>query len=109
MVVNNRHCSSVTIREQICAPDVELLSVSLRPLYLPCEFPQIFIATVYIHPKTNAASASRIYDIIQKLQTISPEAPNFILGDFNHVSLEKTLTNFYQYVKQTWQDTGSVL
>lgn len=24
--------------------------------------------------------------------------PNFILGDFNHVSLEKTLTNFYQYV-----------
>lgn len=78
--VNNRYCSSVTIREQICAPDVELLSV-------------------YIHPKANAASASRtIHDVIQKLQTMSPEAPNFILGDFNHVSLEKTLTNFYQYV-----------
>lgn len=101
LYVNKQYCSpvSVTIREQICAPDVELLSVSLRLFYLPCEFPQIFITTVYIHPKANASSASRIiYDVIQRLQTISPEAPNFILGDFNHVSLEKTLTNFYQYV-----------
>lgn len=27
-----------------------------------------------------------------------PEAPNFILGDYNHVFLEKTLTNSFQYV-----------
>lgn len=54
--------------------------------------------TVYIHPKANAAPASNtIFDVVQKLQSISPDAPNFILGDFNHVSV-KTLRNFYQYV-----------
>ncbi len=29
---------------------------------------------------------------------MSPDAPNFILGDMNHCSLSKTLRNFYQYV-----------
>lgn len=72
--------------------------VSLCPFYLHREFPQLFITTVYIQPKTNAAPAcNTIFDVVQKLQSISPDAPNFILGDFNHVSL-KTLGNFYQYV-----------
>ncbi|XDV11492.1 hypothetical protein PO909_000423 [Leuciscus waleckii] len=34
--------------------DIELLSISLRPFYLPREFPQIFISVVYIHPKNKA-------------------------------------------------------
>ncbi len=97
--VNQRYCNSVTVRERICTPDVELLSVSLRPFYLPCEFPQLFITAVYIHPKANASSACKIiFDVVQKLQSILPDAPNFILGDFNHVSLKKTVPNFYQYV-----------
>ena len=99
LYVNKQYCSSVTVRERICTPDVELLSVSLRPFYLPREFPQVFLTIVYIHPRANATSASStIFDLVQKLQSISPDAPNFILGDFNHVTLKKTLTNFYQYV-----------
>lgn len=99
LYVNRCYCTSVTVRECICTPDVELLSVSLRPFYLSREFPQLFITTVYIHPRANAASASNtIFDAVQKMQSLSPEAPHFILGDFNHVSLKKTLTNFYQYV-----------
>lgn len=99
--VNKQYCSpvSVTIREQICAPDMELLSWSLRPFYLAHEFPQIFITIVYIQPKANAPSTSHtMYDVIQRLLTLSPEAPNFILGDYNHVFLEKTLTNSFLYV-----------
>lgn len=81
--VNKRCCSSVTVRERLCAPDVELLSVSLRPFYLPREFPQIFTTTVYTHPKANPAKAtSAIFDVVQKLQSLSPETPNSILGDF---------------------------
>ncbi len=34
----------------------------------------------------------------QKLQSIAPEAPSFILGDFNHVSLKKVLSHYHQYV-----------
>ena len=100
--VNKRYCSSVTVRESLCSSDVELLSVSLRPFYLPREFPQIFITTVYIPPKANPSTAtSTIFDVVQKLQSMSPEAPHFILGDFNHVSLKKSSKNFYQYVTCT--------
>ncbi len=54
---NKQYCSSLTVREHICTPDVKLLSVSLRPFYLPREFKQIFVTTVYIHPKANVTSA----------------------------------------------------
>lgn len=39
-----------------------------------------------------------ISQCVHKLQSISPDAPNFVLGDLNHCSLDKTLRNFYQYV-----------
>ncbi|KAK7915531.1 hypothetical protein WMY93_011292 [Mugilogobius chulae] len=56
--VNNRYCRSVTVREKICTPDVELLSVS--------EFQRIFtITAVYIHPRANVASASNtLYEVL---------------------------------------------
>ena len=99
LYINQRYCTSVTVRERICTPDVELLSVSLRPFYLPREFPQLFITVVYIHPRAHAPSACKtVYDVVQKLQSISPEAPAFILGDFNHVSLKKSVPYFHQYV-----------
>lgn len=80
LYVNNWYCRAVTVREKICTSDVELISVSLRPFYLPREFPQIFITTVYIHPKANAASASStVYEVIQKLQCIS-RGPLFYNG-----------------------------
>lgn len=99
LYVNERYWSAVTVREQICTSDVELLKLSLRPFYLPREFPQIFLTVVYIHPKADAvAAANTIFEVEQKLQSISPEAPNFILGDFNHVSLKKVLSHYQQYV-----------
>lgn len=99
--VNESWCNakSITVREKLCTRDVELLSVSLRPAYLPREFPQIFITVVYIHPKANETSAcEQILRVVQKLQLISPDAPNLILGDMNHCSLKKTLRDFHQYV-----------
>ncbi len=67
----------------------------MRPFYLPKEFPQIFIAVVYIHPKANESTALEwIYSTVQKLQAVSPDAPNLILGDFNHCSLDKIVKCF---------------
>jgi hypothetical protein len=45
--INKTYCSSMTIRDRICTPDIELLSVSLRPFYLPREFPQLFIISIH--------------------------------------------------------------
>lgn len=39
-----------------------------------------------------------MYDVVQKLQSTSPEAPSLLLGDFNHVSLKKSIPYFHQYV-----------
>ncbi len=99
MYINERWCRNVLVRESLCTKDIELLSVSLRPPYLPREFPQIFITVVYIHPKASESSASDlITHTVQKLQSLCPEAPNLIMGDFNHCLLNKTIRNFYKYV-----------
>lgn len=96
--LNRRYCTSVTVREKICLPDIELLSVSIWPFYPPREFPQIFLTIVYIHPKANTTTACTVIsDSTWKLQALSPDAPNFISGDFNHVTLNKTLKDFCQY------------
>ena len=82
----------------MCTADIELLSVSVRPFYLPREFPQIFVTIVYIHPKANAKNAVTTFrKVTQKLQSLSPDSPCFILGDFNDCNL-KSISNFYQYV-----------
>ena len=99
LYINPRWCTNVTVRERICLPDIELLSVSVRPFYLQREFPQIFLTVVYIHPSANAnAAAEVIHSVSQRLQSLSPDAPSFFLGDFNHVNCKKTLNGFKQYV-----------
>lgn len=79
--------------------DIKLLSVSVRPFYFPREFPQLFVNVVYIHPKANVKSAADvIFKVTQKLQFISPDSQNFVMGDFNHCKLKGTLSGFHQYV-----------
>ncbi len=50
LYVNNRWAKTVIVREEMCTADIELLTVSIRPFYLPREFQQLFISVVYIHP-----------------------------------------------------------
>lgn len=48
----------LVMREKIYTADLELLTVSLRPFYLPCEFQQLFFTVVYIHPHANVSAAT---------------------------------------------------
>lgn len=97
--INERYCNIITVREKICTADIELLSISLRPFYLPREFQQLFYTLVYIHPRANAAAAAQlIADTTHKLDEICPDAPKFILGDFNHCDLSRTMRTYEQYV-----------
>lgn len=99
LYVNKNWCNQVVVRDTLCTPDIELLSVSLRPHYLPREFPQLFVTLIYIHPKANVDMATRtIVKTVQKLQKLAPDAPNFVMGDFNHCKMGKSLCSFYQYV-----------
>lgn len=56
--INNRWCKTIVVRERLSTKDLELLSVSIRPFYLPREFLQIFVAVVYVHPNANVNTAS---------------------------------------------------
>ncbi|XP_040915374.1 NACHT, LRR and PYD domains-containing protein 3-like [Toxotes jaculatrix] len=84
--MNTCWCSTVVVREELCNADIELLAVSLHPFYLPREFPQLFFILVYIHPR---------------LELVSPDSPKFILGDFNHSTVDKSLKGFQQYITCT--------
>lgn len=50
--INNRWSNSghITVKEQICGRDIELLAVSIRPYYLPRELSRIIMLAVYIPP-----------------------------------------------------------
>ncbi len=48
LYINRRWCNNFTVQEQLCLPDIQLLSVSVRPFYLQREFPQVFVTVVYI-------------------------------------------------------------
>ena len=99
LLVKDEWCRVVKVREKLCTPDIELLCLSLRPYYLPREFPQIFFTLVYIHPKADFNKATGIiFNISQKLEALSPDAPKFILGDFNNCPVKKSLRTYYQYV-----------
>ena len=50
MYVHEAWCKTVKIRETYCSPDIELLSVNLRPRYLPREFGQLNAVLVYVPP-----------------------------------------------------------
>ena len=97
--INNRWCGNFTIKEQHCSEDIELLTVGLRPFYLPREFRQIFVTVVYIHPRANAkCAADTISEVVHRQESICPESFRVILGGFNHCRLNKVLPQYYQHV-----------
>lgn len=97
--VNERFCNTVKVRERMCTTDPELLTISLRPFYLPREFQQLFYTLVYIHPRANATAAAQlIADVMSRLDAVCPDAPTFVLGDLNHCKLNTVLRTHEQYV-----------
>lgn len=102
--INNRWCNPghVTVKETVCCKDVELLVVSLRPFYVLRDFSYVIIICTYVPPRTLPDTACDfIRSTIARLQTQHTDAFFAIFGDFNHVTLNSTLTDFYQYVDCT--------
>ncbi|KAK0139096.1 hypothetical protein N1851_024385 [Merluccius polli] len=99
--VNSKWCNPgyVTTKDITCTPDVELLAVGLRPYYLPREFSAAIVVIVYTPSSAVAARACDIiHSTVADLQTRHPNALIIVNGDFNHVNISKTLTDFTQYV-----------
>ncbi|KAI3375834.1 hypothetical protein L3Q82_004108 [Scortum barcoo] len=99
--VNDRWCKPghITVKEQHCCKDIELLAISMRPYYLPREFTHTLVVVVYIPPSANAnAACDVLLSAVSRLQTQHPDALLLISGDFNHASPSSSLPKFTQYV-----------
>ena len=64
--VNDQWCRQHTTKYIICNPDVELLCLSLRPFYLPREFGNVLICSVYVPPPVQMRPEQ-----LHSLQTVS--------------------------------------
>ena len=99
--VNKSWCNNnnTEVILQSCTPDLEILSLKLRPYYMPREFTNIFLNVVYIPPQADTIIASeKIADYVNEQQTKSPDSVVLITGDFNQCTLESSLPTFGQFV-----------
>ena len=97
--VNERWCRDVTVVEEHCSADIEMLTVALRPFYLPREFRKVFVTVVYVPPRADAKRAADVvWAGVQRQETQCPESVRLVVGDFNHCRLNKVLPQYRQYV-----------
>lgn len=101
LYINDRWCNNICVKKSICTPDIELLSVSVRPFYLPREFTNVYVTIVYIAPDAVKDKATKIvYDSISDLSNNKPDALHLVFGDANHCvkDLKSVLNGFVQCV-----------
>ena len=62
LYVSERWCNPghVHMKKRLCSPGTELLTVEMRPYYLPWEFTSAIIIGVYVPPSADAALACDI-------------------------------------------------
>ena len=76
--INERWCNNATASANVCFPDIEFLTLSVRPFYHR-EFPKIYLCMVYYHPKANVDNAcSVLTDHFHEVEKNSPDTPIII-------------------------------
>ncbi|KAJ8028790.1 hypothetical protein HOLleu_31125 [Holothuria leucospilota] len=99
--INNMWChpNNVFIKHHTCTPNLEMLTVSIRPFYLPREFSHVLLCTIYIPDKSAAKAGSQeLSAALHELEVESPDAFIVVNGDFNHGTLKRSGSAFYQHV-----------
>ena len=87
------------VTQDTCTPDVEILSASLRPYYLPREFPKVNVNIVYVPPDGNdSIAAQAISDVVNQQLTASPDSVVIVTGDFNTCVIDSYIPHFTQYI-----------
>ena len=97
LYINKSWCKNCRPTTTVCKKDIELIALSLRPFYLPREFPIVLVIAVYIPPDADYNEASKtIEEIAFDYLKTQPDAALIILGDFNQCP--KLNSTFYQHV-----------
>lgn len=99
LYVNDRWCKNTSVKEKYCDENIEYIVVSMRPFYLPREFPNVFVFVVYIPPDANYNGAiDKLLTCINLVEEKSPEAVKILLGDFNECNFKSYVPQYTQYV-----------
>jgi hypothetical protein len=105
--VNDRWCRNITVKESYCDKDIEILTLALRPFYIPREFSNVVCAITYIPPDANMDCAcEKLVDFMHVQEENYPDAAKVILGDFNRCKVNSHLTSFHQLVKCPTRDNA---
>ena len=79
------HRNNIHQVKKEASKDVELLTLSLRPFYLPREFTNVYVTTTCTPPDSNVENANNIIiKHVNDLMTKSPDCINILTGDFNN-------------------------
>ncbi|KAJ8032582.1 hypothetical protein HOLleu_26142 [Holothuria leucospilota] len=101
LYVKNRWChpNNTVLRSHSCSPNIEILTVSMRPYCLPREFSHVIHLTVYI-PNRNIAkmAAEELSLAVKDIEIAHPYAFIVIDGDFKHTTLRKNGAYYYPHV-----------
>ena len=63
------------------------------------EFSSVIVTAVYIPPQADTKTAIKeLHWTICKLETIHPQAPFIVAGDFNNANLRTSLPKFFQHI-----------
>lgn len=100
--VNEQYChpNNVSIKSHTCTPNSEILTVSVRPYYIPREFSHVVVMAIYVPHRTLAKEAvEEIQAAVHRVESASPDAFVVMSGDFNHCAVKISGSYYYQHVK----------
>ena len=99
--VNSKWCHphNCHAKQSYTDKNIELLTVSARPYYLPREFTHVLITTVYMPTDSNYTEATdSLLHYTNELETDFPDTLRIICGDFNKCKAQKAMKGYHQHV-----------
>ena len=92
-------CRNFTIKDKHCDDNLEYLTMSCRPFYLPREFNCVYLTVAYVPPGGDKqAAAELLSNCVSNIDDKCPEGANVLLGDFNDCDIEDLIPNYNQFV-----------
>ena len=97
--VNNKWSNNTRKHNHHCDTNIELLTIAIRPYYLPREFSCIYVTIVYIPPDGDVKAAeSKLVETVHDLENNNPDTVILITGDFNECKFDKCIPTYKQYI-----------
>jgi len=97
-ITNNKWCNPKDIKthSRSCSPNLEHLTISCHPFYLPWDFIMVIITAVNIPPLADTDMAlSDLHDMLCRHQTQHPNMAVVVARDFNRANLKKVMPNVH--------------